>query len=91
MSDDPAETPLDLMKHAVADLWSAPIRFDDNSVVYYDHYGHPTRIRHEEGAYFVAWPLESGGEVTWNEDPHGYDSPREAALHAFQGPEKGRF
>jgi|SRR5581483_3104185 len=88
---EPADSPLDAMRRAVTDLWSQPLQTGDDYIVFADHYGNPTRIRMDGDQYFVAWAVEDGNSSRWDEDPHSYDNPRHAALHAFQGPAKGRF
>ena len=79
----------DQLRRAIADLWSQPIESGADYVVFYDHFGNPARIREQEGAYLIAWAVESP-TAGWDEYGRRFDNPRQAALHAFQGPEKGR-
>lgn len=85
-----ADLPGDQMRQAVADLWSQPAESGEDFIVFHDHFGNPARIRHDGGSYLIAWALDSEGELAWDEDSRSFDNPRQAALHAFQGPDKGR-
>ena len=85
-----SESPAEGMRRAVADLWSQSIATGDDYLVFHDHFGNPARLRHEDGRYFIAWVVDGDGEARWDEDENSFDNPRQAALHAFQGPEKGR-
>lgn len=84
------DTSQEVMMRAVADLWSQVIEVDDDHIVFYDHYGNPARLRRTENRYFIAWVTEESGEPAWDESDRAFESPREAALHAFQGPTLGR-
>jgi hypothetical protein len=78
------------MTRAIADLWSQVIESGDDFVIFHDHYGNPARIRIENNEYRIAWVVETNGQSRWDENERAFDSPREAALYAFQGPTLGR-
>lgn len=89
-SDCSSESPVEAMQRAVADLWSQVIRTGNDHLIFYDHDGNPARLRYEEGMYRIGWVETAGDESQWDEPERRFDSPREAALRAFQGPERGR-
>lgn len=90
MSPNETSTPLEGMTRAVADLWSQVIESGEHHVVFYDHSGQPARIRLAGEGYRIGWPRELGGRTEWSESERQFDSPREAAFHAFQGPSEGQ-
>ena len=77
------------MTRAIGDLWSQVIQTGADYVVFYDHYGNPARVRYTDDGYLIAWVDDAAEEPVWNESERTLDSPREAALRAFQGPKLG--
>ena len=85
----PTGTPIEEMARAIGDLWSQVVQTGSDYVVFYDHYGSPARVRYTDDGYLIAWADDAAEEPVWNESERTFDSPREAALRAFQGPKLG--
>ena len=90
MKSESSDTSAEAMVSAVSDLWSHVIESGDDFVIFHDHYGNPARIRIDDGKYRIGWVIEEAGNSRWDENERPLDNPREAALHAFQGPLLGR-
>jgi hypothetical protein len=80
----------DDLRRAVADLWSQVLDEGDDYLVLADHYGNPARLRIVPDGVQIAWAVDKDGTSVWDEPDHVFADARHAALHAFQGPVKGR-
>ncbi|HEX8917617.1 MAG TPA: hypothetical protein VF898_03870 [Chloroflexota bacterium] len=73
----------DRLQRAARDLWSQVIDLGESYVVFIDRRGLHTRVElGEDGFFRVSWQ----DEPSWITFPRTFENPREAALHAYQGP-----
>jgi hypothetical protein len=73
------------LRVAVRDLWSMPVDSGETHIIFQDRRHLSARVALEEdGEFSVSWEPAEGGE--WITQGRRFDNPREAALHAYQGP-----
>lgn len=72
------------LEGAARDLWTMPVEVEERSIVFIDRRHMKARVEQgPDGRYRISWETEDGD---WIRQENSYESPREAAFRAYQGP-----